>query len=195
MRGSVVALLIAASVACVGCNDNLQEQSPALSAVVREVPIVNVPQGDRQANWPSSAGEGSCSHASIISLLRWCGEYNLAAKHREKYEGGEYIDSLLAELNDDKISHASCRNGDFDFLSWCIRTRRGAAITWMGGRHMLCIVDINDGKAGILDNNSVEKITWVPLDRFRAEWNESGGVAISLLYAPAAPLGIGLSDH
>ncbi len=38
-----------------------------------EYPTVNLPISLRQSNWLGNKNEGSCVHATMISLLRWQG--------------------------------------------------------------------------------------------------------------------------
>jgi len=39
-----------------------------------------------------------------------------------------------------------------------------------------------------LDNNDINKITWVPRDTFVTEWQNSNGWAVTPVYTPAPPL-------
>lgn len=169
-----------------GCELTDNEPVGRLCRIVPEVPVVNVPVGDRCQNY---AG-GSCVHASTVMMLRWQERYSIADDWRKKYSGGEYMKDYIDKLSDNKLAYAYTTSGDMGFIEWCIRTRRGANIVWMGGRHMLCLVDLLPDKAGVLDNNQTDEIKWIDRKRFESEWLESGGFALTLLYSPAAPLAV-----
>jgi len=156
--------------------------------VKKEMPTVNVPQADRQSNWLGSQGQGSCVWATTISLLRWQGRYHTADWIRSNYGGGEWPEDHAAKLDTAGVRYAYVTDGDVRFLELACRTRRGAGITVMGGAHMVALVHLDARWAGILDNNRVEKIIWVPRETLIAEWKASYGWAVSPIYAPAAPL-------
>jgi hypothetical protein len=153
-----------------------------------ERPVVNVPQDMRQSNWLGSRGEGSCVHATMISLLRWQGRLGMADHWRQTYGNGEGPDNLAAKFDREGVRYAYVTNGDVGFLTWACRTRRGCGITVRGGAHMVALVHLDAEWAGLLDNNSVSKIIWVPRDTLIAEWRASNGWAVVPVYTPAAPL-------
>jgi hypothetical protein len=155
-----------------------------LNPVLVERPVCNIPVSDREKNW---AG-GSCTHASTVMMLRWCGMYDEADYHRATYSGGEYMESLAAQYDKDGLDYVLERSGNIEVLQWAIRTRRVASITWMGGAHMLNLVDLTDTEAAILDNNAIDRIQWVPRERFESEWKAAGGDAIITVNAPCPPL-------
>ena len=173
-------------IACVGCEPRYAADPQGKPK--KEMPTVNVPLGDRQSNWLGSQGEGSCVHASIISLFRWQGRYRTADYWRSTYGDGEWPDDLAQKFDKEGIRYAYVTNGNVRFLEWACKTRRGAGITVMGGAHMVALVHLDDKWAGILDNNSVEKIIWVPRETLIAEWKASYGWAVTPIYTPAAPL-------
>ena len=150
-------------------------------------PVVNVPKTDRQSNWLGSQREGSCVYASMISLLRWQNRYETAKTLRNRYGNGEMPTGLAANLDREGIRYAYVTNGDVKFLEWAVRTRRGAAVTVMGGRHMICLVHLDSKVAILLDNNRVDNFIVVPREVFLAEWRASMGWAVTPIYAPAAP--------
>jgi len=170
-------------VACVGC------EMPLTGKVIKqEMPVINVPKADRQPNWIGNLGEGSCVHASMISLFRWQGRYRTADYWRRSYGNGEYPEDLAAKFDKEGIRYAYVTDGDVRFLEWACRTRRGCGITVLGGAHMVCLVHLDAKWAGILDNNHVEQIIWVPRETLIAEWKASYGWAVTPVYTPAAPL-------
>jgi hypothetical protein len=154
-----------------------------------EYPIVNLPYPLRQKNWSGSLGQGSCVHASMVTLFRWYGRFDLAEWWRKNHGNGETQSGLSQKLTEKGIYFAETTSGDVKFLEWCVRTRRGAGIVWSNGAHMLNLVDLNDRYASILDNNRIDVIQKVPRDKFVAEWRRSGGWAVTpVIGHPASPL-------
>jgi hypothetical protein len=170
-------------VACVGCEPHFLANAPK-----KEMPTVNVPRADRQSNWLGSRREGSCVHASMISLFRWQGRYRTAEHWRRSYGNGEWPGDLAAKFDKEGIRYAYVTSGDVKFLEWACRTRRGCGITVMGGAHMVTLVHLDAKWAAILDNNNVEKFIWVPRETLIAEWKASYGWSVTPIYTPAAPL-------
>lgn len=156
--------------------------------VRKEYPTVNLPLEMRQSNWPGSQREGSCVHAATISLFRWQNRLNMADYWRRKYGNGEWPENLAAKFDREGIRYAYVTNGDVKFLEWACKTRRGAGVTVMGGVHCVTLVHLDATWAGLLDNNDVSKIKWVPRETFLAEWRASYGWGFTVLYVPAAPL-------
>ncbi len=149
-----------------------------------ERPTVNIPLVLRQSNW----GGGSCVHACMVSLFRWQARYNTADYWRRTYIGGERSSGLKYKLDRNGIRYAYVTNGDVSFLEWACSTRRGCAITVLGGKHMVTLVHLDSKWAAILDNNSVSKFIWIPRGSLIAEWKASMGWAVTPVYTPAAPL-------
>lgn len=135
-------------------------------------PVVDIPSDYRQQNW-APYGEGSCVHASMVMILRWQGRPELADWWRKNFSGGEYPSTMNQKLNDAGISFAETRNGDVEFLEWSIRTRRGCCVTIMGGRHMVCLVGLDEQYAWILDNNDPHNVTRWTRQGFLNEWQNS----------------------
>jgi hypothetical protein len=183
MKRILVALVLLASVAGCELGENLGASAPK-----KERPTVNVPAGLRQSNWRGPEGQGSCVHASMISLLRWQYRLKTADHWRQTYGDGEQPEDLAAKFDREGIRYAYVTNGDVRFLEWACRTRRGCGITVMGGAHMVALVHLDDKWAAILDNNNVENFIWVPRETLIAEWKASYGWAVTPIYAPAAPL-------
>ena len=156
--------------------------------VIVERPVVNIPSDLRQENWLGNLGEGSCTWASTISLLRWQGRYNTADWVRKNRGNGEWPEHMATALDDAGIRYAYTIRGDVEFLEWACRTRRGCGITVNGGSHMVTLVHLDSEWAAILDNNSIEKFIWVPRESLISEWQSSYGWAVAVLYTPPAPL-------
>jgi len=183
MKRILFALVLLVSVA--GCE---VVENRGNRAVTKERPVVNVPLAMRQSNWLGSSREGSCVHASMISLFRWQGRYRTADYWRKTYGNGEWPDDMAAKFDREGIRYAYVENGDVRFLERACRTRRGCGITVMGGAHMVALVHLDDKWAAVLDNNNVSKFIWVPRETLIAEWKASYGWAVTPIYTPAAPL-------
>jgi hypothetical protein len=156
--------------------------------VNKERPIVNIPEALRQENWVGNKREGSCVHATMISLMRWQGRYNTANSWRRKYGNGEWPSGLATKFDREGVRYAYTDKGDVAFIEWACRTRRGCGITVMGGAHMVALVHLDANWACLLDNNDVSKYKWVPRSALLAEWEASYGWAVTPVYTPAAPL-------
>jgi hypothetical protein len=153
-----------------------------------EYPTVNLPTSLRQSNWIGNKNEGSCVHATMISLLRWQNRPGTADYWRQHYGNGEWPEDLAKKFDYEGVRYAYVTNGDPAFLEWACSTRRGCGITVMGGKHMIALVHLDDEWAGLLDNNDVGTITWVPRETLVAEWQNSNGWAVTPIYSPAPPL-------
>jgi hypothetical protein len=154
----------------------------------RELPTVNLEQIFRQANWIGDENEGSCVHASMAMLCRWQGEFELADMWIATYNSGEYPSRFAARCDQQNVRYAYTSNeNDVAFLEWACNTRRGAGVTVRGGAHMVCLVHLDSEWAGILDNNSVDEIIWVPRDQFLNEWMNSHSWAYAILTGTPPP--------
>jgi len=180
----LVVLLCIPFVGCEEFNQNIFVQP----AVNKERPIVNPPAKDRQKNWLGNKREGSCVWASTITLLRWQGRHNTAEMIRRKYGNGEWPDDWAKKMEREGLRYAFVTNGDVSFLERACRTRRGAAVTIMGGAHMVNLVHLDENWACLLDNNDTGNYKWVPRAAFLAEWRASYGWGLTVVYTPAAPL-------
>ena len=160
-----------------------------LTPVINEErPTVNLPEVLRQENWRGSKGEGSCVWASTISLLRWQGRDRAADWIRRNYGNGEWPEHWAALADKAGLRYAMTTDGDVQFLEWACRTRRGAAVTVMGGAHCVNLVHLDDKWACLLDNNFPDKFQWVPRETLLAEWKASHGWGLTVVYTPCPPL-------
>lgn len=159
---------------------------------VSDVPQANVPYKLREKNYMG----GSCSYASVITLLRWQGQYKLAGYVRARCAGGTNPEVLNAALDECGIRYASTwGRKNVAFLEWACKSRRGAAIGILGNggdpyqaEHMLNLVHLDAKWAGILDNNNTSQIAWMPREQFLRHWIASGSWAVVPVYSPAPPL-------
>jgi len=154
----------------------------------KEWPTVNLPLSLRQRNWIGNQREGSCTYASMISLLRWQGQYRLADWVKKNCGNGADPNDMAAKLNQAGIRYAYTTEGDVAFLEWACNTRRGCAITVLGGKHMVVLVHLDSNWAGLLDNNHVENIIWVPRATLIAEWRASHGWSVTPVGSPYPPM-------
>lgn len=184
----LIVLVLCISLA--GCEGDFNQLDPVWlvkPVVDKERPLVNIPMALRQANWLGDQREGSCVHATMISLMRWQGRTLLADKWGRTYANGERPKSLAFKFDREGVRYAYTDKGDVKFLEWACRTRRGCGITVMGGVHMVALVHLDDEWACLLDNNSILKYRWVPREAMIAEWEASHGWAVTPVYTPAAP--------
>lgn len=159
---------------------------------VAEYPTVNPPYSLRQWNYSG----GSCSYASVITLLKWQGKYSLARTLRRYCHGGTNPEVLAAAIDRHGVRFAeTVGRRDVAFLRWACQTRRGAAIAIYGeggnpytARHMICLVHLDSKWAGLLDNNDPRKVTWMPANQFIRHWIASGSWAVVPVYSPDPPL-------
>src|SRR5205085_10690425 len=82
--------------------------SPELAdACITEIPTVNIPRALRQRNYEGKKlyrdedgrwqGEGSCAHATMISLFPSQGRHNMADAWRKTYDRGETQDATVGD--------------------------------------------------------------------------------------------------
>ncbi len=170
-----------------GCS--IQIPDPAVVFGEQEIPQANVPRGCRQGNWAQNGPmDGSCTHASLISLFRWQCQPKFAEWWRRNHGGGEDPSSMTRQLDKAGVQYAMTFNkADVKFLEWACRTRRGAGVAIYGRAHMVALVGLTDEWAVILDNNDTSKFIYVPRDSFINEWLWSDSWAIVPLYSPCPP--------
>jgi hypothetical protein len=188
-------IILAALLLATGCNvpgalgpKETISQPRVLKQVPSERPTVNLPLALRQSNWTGSAGMGSCTWATMVSLLRWQGHYDVANWVRQNYGDGACQNCMPQKMDRAGIRYAYVTNGDVKFLEWACSTRRGFGIAINGGEHMVALVHLDAKWAALLDNNNIENFIWVPRETLIAEWKASNGWAITPVYSPAAPL-------
>lgn len=152
-----------------------------------ERPTVNLPVSARQENWLGRGGQGSCVHATMVSLFRWQGRLSMARHWRDTYGDGEGPSDLAAKFDREGVRYAYTDSGDVRFLEWALRTQRGCGVTVKGGIHMVALVYLDATQACILDNNDVQNYHWMPREVFLSEWKNSNGWAVAMIYTPSAP--------
>ncbi len=185
----VFAVVIALSITGSGCT--MRPDVVAVQPPPAETPGANLPRSLRQENW-LSRGEGSCVHASTISMLNWCSNYQLAQQWRYKYGGGEYESSILAKYDANGLRHQYTRTGSPEFLEW-VSSQRRAAIIWYFPNHCVTFAGFGRDSAGgevayLLDNNRPNQFLRIPKDKFLQSWLGYGGFAATVLLEPPPPL-------
>lgn len=187
---AIAALLLSSSLTESNCTS--EECTPCLEALRVEgalptgtstAPVVDLPPSLRTSNW----GGGSCVHASTVHLLHWQGLHELAEWWRQTYSGGEYSTRLHSRMEAARLRYAYTTSGDVAFLEWALRTRRGAGITYFPN-HAVNLVHLDHERAGVLDNNRVERVIWIPRDEFLQNWKRYGGWAWTVVYDPPPPV-------
>lgn len=177
MRRIILALLLVLPIPLAYAADQAKLYPP-------EVPVVNLHPDLRQSNW----GGGSCTWASMNTLLYWQGEYKLAKKIRLNFSGGEYLPQWGRNLDKAGVTYASTSSGDPEWLELACNGRRGAAVVVTGGRHMVTLVHLDKDKACLIDNNSPRGYIWLSREVFVDHWKKSGGWAFVPIYTPVSPL-------
>ncbi|MFN6104879.1 MAG: hypothetical protein ACK5EA_10575 [Planctomycetaceae bacterium] len=161
--------------------------TPSVVRLLVRLRQLDLPERFRQANWLGPRRQGSCVHASIVHLLHGQGRHDLATWWREQHADGETPDSVARQLEAAGLRYAETRTGEVRFLEWALRTRRGAAVVVQEGRHMVTLVGLDARSAHILDSNAPQEIQHWPRRQFLAEWQSSGGWALTILGVPSAP--------
>jgi hypothetical protein len=173
-----------------GCEE---QQYRLLQKPKPESPPINPPLQVRQTNWLGGpAGrEGSCAHASLVSMLHWQNQFKLASIWKQKYGGGEYASRIRQRLDSENVPYAFTENANLALLDYAHSTRRGAILWWKPSHccTFLGWVQGSDGKtyAAILDNNSVSKFEYTEKSQFHRLWASYGGFALTVLGDPPSP--------
>jgi len=161
---------------------------------LQEVPIVNIPEGLRQRNWAESGpGDGSCTWASIIPLLRWQQNEAIADHILKTQGGGETINDFMSKLDKIGVVYAT---GFMDkyFLEEVCRLRLGAVVGIHAyketgtPRHAVTLVGTTEDSVCLLDNNDISEFHWIPREIFFDDWMNAGGIVLTPVYSPIAPL-------
>ena len=150
--------------------------------------VMDLPPALREPNW----GGGSCVHASTVMVLRWQGQHDMADWWRANYIGGEYSDRLIKRMEAANLRYAYTVDGDFEFIRWCMRTRRGCGIFYKPN-HAICAIGMDERYVYLLDNNDVTRPERdgtherVEINDFIRRWRGYGGFAWTVVYTPSPP--------
>ncbi len=191
MRLFVLLLLV-----CCGCDvevqmdmasdkpdHRIQPDCSGAECPYRDVPFADVPVEYRQANYSG----GSCNHASIQTVLRYLGYHDLAADWRKRHGGGASALDLAAICKRYGVEYAATFNGDVEFLAWCSRTGRPAAIHYYSNHAVTFAGYTLNGHAVLIDNNRPETRIEIPKAEFVRNWKGYGGKAITILGGKRPP--------
>jgi hypothetical protein len=163
--------------------------APGDACPFRTVAPVEVPLSLRQQNY----GGGSCMYAALITVLRSQRQYETADYVRANYCGAGGVSDCSRLAEQLGLRYAYTTKGNEDFLEWCSRTRRAAAI-YYGDNHAVTFLGYTGaGDAVLLDNNQVEHYENIPKATFLTNWHAVGGNAIATVYAsnPRRPWYVG----
>jgi hypothetical protein len=131
---------------------------------------------------------GSCMWASLETVLRSQGQKAIADWCRQNHSGAAGVWDCCRVADSIGLPYAATKNGDAEFLEWCSRTRRAAAIHWSNGAHAVTFCGYNMlGEAVLVDNNRVEQYERIPKAAFLAQWRASGGLAFTTVYWSPPP--------
>lgn len=186
-RGTIVAVILAAifTALILSKTSGEPDSCPDGKCPVVIEALADVPPQLRQPNY-SPYGQGSCVHASTITILRWLGQFEVAAWWKANYHSGEYADRLIERLDAAGLKYAYEDDGDIRFLEWCARNRVVAGIFYFP-RHAVNIVDFNETHAVLLDNNRPGDYIYIPRNEFIRNWRAYGGFAWTLVYDTPPP--------
>ncbi|HUU23463.1 MAG TPA: hypothetical protein VM389_13105 [Phycisphaerae bacterium] len=148
----------------------------------RADPPVDIPRQWRIDNY----GGGSCNHAAFAQVLVWQKQPDLAKWWTATYSGGEDAEGLGQKADKKGLRFAATYDGDVEFLEWCSRTRRGAAIHYYDN-HAITFCGFAGDVAIVLNNNNTSNYTRIPKAEFIARWRGYGGKAITVVYDPPPP--------
>jgi len=199
MKRLLFALLLISMIGCEGIKIDFEGAPMVPSAPKRpdviypeyeqERPTVNLEEVFRQSNWIGSQDEGSCVWASMMMLFRWQGREDLADLIEANYENGSWPSDLAAKFDAHDVRYAyTSQKNDVSFIEWACATRRGCGVTVQGAAHMVIVVHMDAEQVGILDNNHIDEIKWVPREAFLNEWKNSESWAVTPVYTPPPPL-------
>jgi hypothetical protein len=187
-----VAILLACILLATGIDPSWQLSTGGLCT---ERPICNVPVKLRQLNWLGNQREGSCSWASLITALNWCGEYEKAQNVKARQGNGESPESLAVGMSQLGVKYAwTVGKDDVAFLEQALAGRRAVMVAIDEGDgsdnecHMVVLAHLDATSACLIDNNRPSVDRWMSREEFLDEWLETGSWAVVPLYSPVPPL-------
>lgn len=169
-----------------------QQCVPGQPCPFNAVSWVDIPVEIRKKNYKG----GSCFHAALGNCLTTQGHYPDAVEYWGRYAHGANIDDMARNAESMGYRYAYVTNGDVEFLEWCNRTRRWAAITFKSSHAInFCGFEEKPNRHGemrrwarLLDNNHPKEYEFVEYSEFVRRWRNSyGGDAITVIYDPIPP--------
>ena len=187
--GMVLLAIALVTPGLVGCEES-QPKVRALPMAAAEQPGMNLPVALRQRNWLGPQKEGSCVHASLVTTLRWCNQFNLGERWRATYGDGEWDSRLRDRLDAAGVDYVFTVKSDPRFLDAVSLTRRGC-ILWWKPSHCCTFAGWVKGADGvqyaaIVDNNHPEVYEFTPREQFIRLWSGYGGFALTPVSKPPA---------
>jgi hypothetical protein len=166
--------------------------SPAVAGADEPaVDLLAVPRAHRPNNVGGRDGAGLCVFTSIQYAAWWQCEPRLKdfqQKMRAEPGGGypQKVDAMIAK-HGSGAQYIQYQGSDPSVIEMALKTGRVPCITW-GGNHMLNCVHLDPQRAGIVDNNAPDKVSWYPREQFLSKWRQGGGGwVVVLLNPPPAP--------
>lgn len=193
ITGQKICLLLVATgcILATGCDDR-PKVVRALPVAAAEQPPMNPPVELRQRNWRGSKGEGSCVHASWVTVLRWCNQFTLGERWRATYENGEWDEELRRRLDAANIDYVYTVKADARFLDAVSLTRRGCILWWKPSHCCTFAGFVKDAQgrqfAAVIDNNHPEQFEFTPREQFVRLWSGYGGFALTPVFPPASSI-------
>lgn len=188
MRSLIVSLTVSLLAGCL--NQDRPNPCPAgrpNTPAYRRVESARIPVELRQRNYLDRNWQGSCVHASAITMLRWHGQYKAAAWWRRNGFGPAYTVATVSRMcRELELEYLCEKNGSSAFLEWVSRTRRAAVLHYQKG-HTTTFVGFRGGQAIIIDNRWPATEVRIPKQQFLRSWRYYGGNAITLVAAPPPP--------
>ena len=138
------------------------------SFVNAAVPYCDIPMEWRERNYDG----GSCVHASMETVLRWQGQFEMATWWRATYSEGEYASRMHERLDAAGLKFAFTQSRGPDgvaFLEKCCALRLCAAVNIPDG-HMQTIVGMDSNYCYIVDNNGSGEVKSMPRADFFRGW-------------------------
>jgi hypothetical protein len=164
------------------------------AAATMPTQFADVPEELRQQNWGI---EGSCTHASIVSALRYHGQEEMADWWRVKYRGGETVYGAAWKLTQAGVPFTYTITGDMEWLEWAVRNRMCVILFHVPHYHCVNLVDMTDTTVTLLDNNTPDRYITISRQRFYDIWmwrgyldtpsKGSAGWAIAICLPPPPP--------
>lgn len=158
---------------------------PDASSPYVSLPPAEVPYKLRQANYGPS-----CNHASFISVLRYFGRDEIADRWRREHYGSAGVQDLARIADSYHLDYAmTAGKQNVEFLEWCSRTRRPAAIHYYPVHAVTFVGFSEDGDALLIDNRWSDFYVREPKATFIRNWIAYGSCAITLTDSapPARP--------
>jgi len=145
----------------VGCEEPQVIYNPPGASGYTEV--LDIPKAYRVKNY---AG-GSCVYASTSCSLHTGGKHDLAKWVRANHSGAAYATDVMKIYDDAGLKYTYGEG--MDFLRACHARRLPSLIGWPRG-HVVNFVGIDSQYVWLIDNNSPDEYTRIPINEFRNEW-------------------------